>query len=149
MAKISPFVKLLRGEYELTVLAVLTQVGGKARADKIIKAGKKTKTLPTLNGARVAKARKFLLKHELIKVKKEGHEIIHSLTPRGRKLGKLLNNIFINLHWLCLPFLRYVQLELCEASFHRNVRCRPSANDVFGRQPVAVFNAVLSQTQLL
>ena len=93
MVKISPFVKLLRGEYELTVLAVLTKVGGKARADEIIKAGKKTKTLPTLNGSRVAKARKFLEKNELIKIKKEGHEIIHILTPRGRKLGKLLNNI--------------------------------------------------------
>jgi predicted transcriptional regulator len=93
MGKISPFVKLLRGEYELTVLAVLTKLGGKARADEIIKAGKKTKTLPSLNGARVASVRKFLLKHELIKIKKEGHEIIHQLTPRGRKLGKLLNNI--------------------------------------------------------
>jgi predicted transcriptional regulator len=93
MVKISPFVKLLRGEYELTVLAVLTKLRGKARVDEIIKAGKKTKTLPTLNGTRVAKARKFLVKNELIKIKKEGHEIIHILTPKGRKLGKLLNRI--------------------------------------------------------
>lgn len=93
MVKISPFVKLLRGEYELTVLAVLTKLRGKARADEIIKAGKKTKTLPSLNGTIVAKTRKFLVKNELIKIEKDGHEIIHILTPKGRKLGRLLNNI--------------------------------------------------------
>jgi predicted transcriptional regulator len=93
MVKISPFVKLLRGEYELTVLAVLTKLRGKARADEIIKAGKKTKTLPALNGATVAGARKFLVKNELIEIEKDGKEIIHILTPKGRKLGKLLNNI--------------------------------------------------------
>jgi hypothetical protein len=93
MAKISPFVKLLRGEYELTVILLLTRLRGKARADEIIKAGKKTKTLPALNGARVAKARKFLLDNEIITVKKEGNEIIHMLTNRGKKLGKHLDAI--------------------------------------------------------
>ena len=93
MAKISPFVKLLRGEYELTVILLLTRLKGKARADEIIKAGKKTKTLPALNGARVASARKFLLDNEIITVKKEGNEIIHILTNRGKKLGKHLDAI--------------------------------------------------------
>ena len=88
MAKISPFVKLLRGEYELTIILLLTRLRGKARADEIIKAGKKTKTLPALNGARVASARKFLLKNELIEIEKSGNEIIHILTNRGKKLGK-------------------------------------------------------------
>ncbi|MHA2386726.1 MAG: hypothetical protein ACXAEE_11010 [Candidatus Thorarchaeota archaeon] len=81
MAKVSPFVKLLRGEYELTVILLL------------IKAGLKTKTLPALNGARVASARKFLLKNELITIEKEGKEIIHILTKKGAKLGRLLNSI--------------------------------------------------------
>jgi hypothetical protein len=93
MAKISPFVKLLRGEYELTVLLLLTRLRGKARSDAIIKAGLKTKTLPALNGARVATARKFLVKNDLIKTEKKGKEIIHILTKRGQKLGKLLNSI--------------------------------------------------------
>ena len=93
MGKISPFVKLLRGEYELTIILLLTKLRGKARADEIIKAGKKTKTLPALNGARVARARKFLVKNDLIEIEKDGHEIIHILTKKGRKLGKLLNSI--------------------------------------------------------
>ena len=93
MGKISPFVKLLRGEYELTIILLLTRLRGKARADEIIKAGKKTKTLPALNGARVASARKFLVKNELIEIEKDGHEIIHILTKKGRKLGKLLNSV--------------------------------------------------------
>ncbi|MGY5853048.1 MAG: hypothetical protein RTU92_05730 [Candidatus Thorarchaeota archaeon] len=93
MTKISPFVKLLRGEYELTVILILTRLGGKARADEIIKAGKKTKTLPALNGARVASVRKFLLKNELIEIEKQGNEIIHILTKRGQKLGKLLSSV--------------------------------------------------------
>ena len=93
MAKISPFVKLLRGEYELTVLLLLTRLRGRARADEIIKAGKKTKTLPALNGARVASVRKFLVKNDLVKIEKEGKEIIHILTKKGSKLGKLLKSI--------------------------------------------------------
>ena len=93
MGRISPFVKLLRGEYELTIILLLTRLRGKARADEIIKAGKKTKTLPALNGARVASARKFLVKNELIEIEKDGHEIIHILTKKGRKLGKLLNSV--------------------------------------------------------
>ena len=93
MTKISPFVKLLRGEYELTVILLLTRLGGKARADEIIKAGKKTKTLPALNGARVASVRKFLLKNDLVEIEKQGNEIIHILTRRGQKLGKLLHSI--------------------------------------------------------
>lgn len=93
MAKISPFVKLLRGEYELTVILLLTRLKGKARADTIIKKGLETKTLPALNGARVASARKFLLKNELIEIEKDGKEIIHILTKKGQKLGKLLSSI--------------------------------------------------------
>jgi len=93
MGRISPFVKLLRGEYELTIILLLTRLRGKARADEIIKAGKKTKTLPSLNGARVANARKFLVKNDLIEIEKDGHEIIHILTKKGRKLGKLLNSV--------------------------------------------------------
>ncbi len=93
MARISPFVKLLRGEYELTIILLLTRLRGKARADEIIKAGKKTKTLPALNGARGAGARKFLVKNDLIEIEKNGHEIIHILTKKGRKLGKLLNSV--------------------------------------------------------
>ena len=93
MAKISPFVKLLRGEYELTVILLLTRLKGKSRADEIIKAGKKTKTLPALNGARVAAARKFLLKNGLIEIEKDGKEIIHILSKKGTKLGKLLSSI--------------------------------------------------------
>lgn len=93
MTKISPFVKLLRGEYELTVIMILTRLRGKARADEIVKAGKKTKTLPVLNGARVASVRKFLVKNGLIEIEKEGKEIIHILTKKGQKLGKLLNSI--------------------------------------------------------
>ena len=93
MVKISPFVKLLRGEYELTVILLLTRLKGKARADEIITAGKKTKTLPVLNGGRVAAARKFLLDNELIKIEKEGKEIIHILTNRGKKLGTHLDAI--------------------------------------------------------
>ncbi len=93
MAKISPFVKLLRGEYELTVILLLTRLRGKARADQIIKKGKQTKTLPALNGARVAGVRKFLLDNGLIEFKKEGKEIIHILTRRGAKLGKHLSSI--------------------------------------------------------
>ena len=93
MAKISPFVKLLRGEYELTVILLLKRLRGKARADEIIKAGKKTKTLPALNGARVASVRKFLLKNELITIEKEGNEIIHILTKKGAKLGNLLDSV--------------------------------------------------------
>lgn len=93
MAKISPFVKLLRGEYELTVILLLTRLKGKARADAIIKKGLETKTLPALNGARVAASRKFLLKNELIEIEKDGKEIIHILTPKGRKLGRLLSSV--------------------------------------------------------
>ncbi len=93
MAKISPFVKLLRGEYELTVILLLKRLGGRARADEIIKAGKQTKTLPALNGARVASVRKFLLDNELITIEKEGNEIIHILTKRGNKLSGLLDSI--------------------------------------------------------
>ena len=93
MGRISPFVKLLRGEYELTIILLLTRLRGKARADDIIKAGKKTKTLPALNGARVASARKFLVKNDLIEIEKDGHEIIHILTRKGRKLGKILNSV--------------------------------------------------------
>ena len=93
MAKISPFVKLLRGEYELTVILLLTRLRGKARADEIIKKGKGTKTLPALNGARVASVRKFLVKNELVEIEKDGKEIIHILTSKGRKLGKLLDSI--------------------------------------------------------
>ncbi len=93
MVKISPFVKLLRGEYELTVILLLKRLGGKARADEIIKAGMKTKTLPALNGARVASVRKFLLDNELVTIEKEGNEIIHTLTKRGVKLGSLLDSI--------------------------------------------------------
>ncbi|MFW9810424.1 MAG: hypothetical protein ACFFE6_13680 [Candidatus Thorarchaeota archaeon] len=93
MAKISPFVKLLRGEYELTVILLLTRLKGKARADTIIKKGLETKTLPALNGARVAASRKFLLKNELIEIEKDGKEIIHVLTPKGRKLGRLLSSV--------------------------------------------------------
>ena len=93
MAKISPFVKLLRGEYELTVILLLKRLRGRARADEIIKAGKKTKTLPALNGARVASVRKFLLDNELITIEKEGNEIIHILTKRGAKLSSLLDSI--------------------------------------------------------
>jgi len=93
MAKVSPFVKLLRGEYELTVILLLTRLKGKSRSDEIIKAGLKTKTLPALNGARVAAARKFLLKNELITIEKEGKEIIHILTKKGAKLGRHLNSI--------------------------------------------------------
>ncbi|MFW9767868.1 MAG: hypothetical protein ACFFF9_15165 [Candidatus Thorarchaeota archaeon] len=93
MAKISPFVKLLRGEYELTVILLLTRLKGKARADTIIKKGLETKTLPALNGARVASARKFLLDNDLIEIEKEGKEIVHILTKKGEKLGKLLSSI--------------------------------------------------------
>jgi len=93
MAKISPFVKLLRGEYELTVILLLTRLKGRARADVIIKKGLETKTLPALNGARVANARKFLLDNDLIEIEKEGNEIIHILTPKGKKLGKLLSSV--------------------------------------------------------
>ena len=93
MTRVSPFVKLLRGEYELTVILLLTRLKGKARADEIVKAGMKTKTLPALNGARVAAVRKFLVKNKLIEIEKEGREIIHILTKRGQKLGKLLNSI--------------------------------------------------------
>ena len=93
MAKISPFVKLLRGEYELTILLLLTRMKGKARADAIIKKGLQTKTLPSLNGARVASARKFLVKNKLIEIEKDGREIIHTLTRKGEKLGKLLSSI--------------------------------------------------------
>ncbi len=93
MAKISPFVKLLRGEYELTVILLLARLKGKARSDTIIKKGLETKTLPALNGARVASARKFLLTNELITIEKEGKEIIHSLTPKGKKLGNLLSSV--------------------------------------------------------
>lgn len=93
MTKISPFVKLLRGEYELTVILLLKRLRGRARADEIIKAGKQTKTLPALNGARVASVRKFLLDNELITIEKEGNEIIHILTKRGGKLSNLLNSI--------------------------------------------------------
>lgn len=93
MAKISPFVKLLRGEYELTIILLLTRLKGRARSDTIIKKGLKTKTLPSLNGARVASARKFLVKNGLIKIEKEGKEIFHILTKRGQKLGKLLDSI--------------------------------------------------------
>ncbi len=93
MVKISPFVKLLRGEYELTVILLLTRLKGKARTDEIIKKGKGTKTLPALNGARVATARKFLLKNDLIEVEKDGNEIIHTLTNKGKKLGKLLSSV--------------------------------------------------------
>jgi len=93
LVKISPFVKLLRGEYELTIILLLTRLRGKARADEIIKAGKKTKTLPALNGARVASARKFLLDNDLIRVEKEGNELIHILTNRGKKLGRHLDAI--------------------------------------------------------
>ena len=93
MAKISPFVKLLRGEYELTVILLLTRLKGRSRADEIIKKGKKTKTLPALNGARVASVRKFLVKNELVEIEKDGKEIIHTLTSKGRKLGKLLSSV--------------------------------------------------------
>ena len=93
MVKISPFVKLLRGEYELTVILLLTRLRGKARADEIIKKGLETKTLPALNGARVAGVRKFLLDNELITIEKDGNEIIHSLTRKGDKLGRLLSSI--------------------------------------------------------
>ncbi|MFW9932753.1 MAG: hypothetical protein ACFFDR_08855 [Candidatus Thorarchaeota archaeon] len=93
MVKISPFVKLLRGEYELTVILLLTRLKGKARADEIIKKGLETKTLPALNGARVAGVRKFLLDNELITIEKEGNEIIHTLTRKGDKLGRLLSSI--------------------------------------------------------
>ncbi len=93
MVKISPFVKLLRGEYELTIILLLTRLKGKARTDEIIKRGKKTKTLPALNGARVATARKFLLDNDLIEVEKEGNDIIHTLTSKGKKLGKHLSSI--------------------------------------------------------
>lgn len=93
MAKISPFVKLLRGEYELTILLLLTRMKGKARADAIIKKGLQTKTLPSLNGARVASARKFLVKNKLIEVERDGREIIHTLTRKGEKLGKLLSSV--------------------------------------------------------
>ena len=93
MAKISPFVKLLRGEYELTILLLLTRMKGKARADAIIKKGLETKTLPSLNGARVASARKFLVKNDLVEIERDGKEIIHILTPKGRKLGKHLSGI--------------------------------------------------------
>ena len=85
MVKISPFVKLLRGEYELTVILLLTRLKGKARADEIISAA--------LNGARVASVRKFLLDHDLIKVEKSGNELIHILTDRGKKLGRHLDAI--------------------------------------------------------
>jgi hypothetical protein len=93
MAKISPFVKLLRGEYELTVILLLNRLKGKARADEIIKKGKETKTLPALNGERVATARKFLLKNELIRIEKDGNQIFHILTNKGKKLGKLLSSV--------------------------------------------------------
>ncbi|MFW9909308.1 MAG: hypothetical protein ACFFEF_12095 [Candidatus Thorarchaeota archaeon] len=93
MVKISPFVKLLRGEYELTVILLLTRLKGKARADEIIKKGLETKTLPALNGARVASVRKFLLDNDLIEIEKEGKEIIHVLTKKGDKLGRLLSSI--------------------------------------------------------
>ncbi len=93
MVKISPFVKLLRGEYELTIILLLTRLNGKARSDEIIKKGLATKTLPALNGARVASARKFLLDNELVEIQKEGNEIIHILTAKGKKLGKLLSSI--------------------------------------------------------
>ncbi len=85
--------KLLRGEYELTILLLLTRMKGKARADAIIKKGLKTKTLPSLNGARVASARKFLVKNDLIKIEREGKEIFHILTRKGEKLGKLLSSV--------------------------------------------------------
>ncbi|MHA1480157.1 MAG: hypothetical protein ACTSQZ_01870 [Candidatus Thorarchaeota archaeon] len=93
MGKISPFVKLLRGEYELTIILLLLRLKGSARTDVIIKKGKKTKTLPSLNGARIATARKFLVKNDLIEVEKEGKEIIHTLTRKGEKLGKLLSSM--------------------------------------------------------
>jgi len=93
VVKISPFVKLLRGEYELTVILLLARLKGRARADEIIKKGLETKTLPALNGARVAGVRKFLLDNGLIEIEKEGKEIIHILTKRGQKLGSLLNSI--------------------------------------------------------
>jgi len=93
VVKISPFVKLLRGEYELTVILLLTRLKGRARADEIIKKGLETKTLPALNGARVASVRKFLLDNALIEIEKEGKEIIHILTKKGQKLGTLLNSI--------------------------------------------------------
>ncbi len=85
--------KLLRGEYELTILLLLTRMKGKARADAIIKKGLQTKTLPSLNGARVASARKFLVKNKLIEVERDGREIIHTLTRKGEKLGKLLSSV--------------------------------------------------------
>ncbi len=90
---ISPFVKLLRGEYELTILLLLTRMKGRARSDAIIKKGLQTKTLPSLNGARVASARKFLVKNDLITIEKDGHEIFHILTKKGTKLGKLLSSV--------------------------------------------------------
>jgi len=93
MVKISPFVKLLRGEYELTIILLLTRLHGKARTDEIIKKGLATKTLPALNGSRVASARKFLLDNELVEIEEEGNDIIHFLTPKGRKLGKHLSSI--------------------------------------------------------
>jgi predicted transcriptional regulator len=93
VVKISPFVKLLRGEYELTVILLLARLKGRARADEIIKKGLETKTLPALNGARVAGVRKFLSDNGLIEIEKEGKEIIHILTKRGQKLGTLLNSI--------------------------------------------------------
>jgi predicted transcriptional regulator len=93
MVKISPFVKLLRGEYELTVILLLTRLRGKARADEIISAGIKTKTLPALNGARVASVGKFLLDNDLIEVEKSGNELIHILTDKGRKLGRHLDAV--------------------------------------------------------
>ena len=93
MVKISPFVKLLRGEYELTIILLLTRLKGKARTDEIIKKGKQTKTLPALNGTRVATARKFLVENDLIEVEEKGNEIIHTLTSKGKKLGKLLSSV--------------------------------------------------------
>lgn len=93
MVKISPFVKLLRGENELTIILLLTRLHGKARADEIIKKGLAIKTLPELNGSRVASARKFLLDNELVEIEEEGNESIYFLTAKGRKLGKYLSSI--------------------------------------------------------
>ena len=49
--------------------------------------------MPSLNGARVASARKFLVKNDLVEIEKDGKEIIHILTPKGKKLGRLLSSV--------------------------------------------------------
>jgi len=89
MVKISPFVKLLRGEYELTIILLLTRLRGKARTDEIIKKGKETKTLPSLNGTRLLVLESSCWITNLLRLKKM---VMISFTPlhlKERNLGSI------------------------------------------------------------